>query len=146
LWEKRISLLHRGPLLYRRKSLSWNIFFKVNFVTNVSLYFWNLHKNGHLLIPMKSILWNKILVLYIEHNPNIFDPLWSGHWVKTLFSFIFFTFERYILYNKPHGYFCLSSNINPPYYTVWFLSAHENWEQTDLQFWDRQWCRRINTI
>jgi hypothetical protein len=62
-----------------------------------SLYFWNLHNILHLLIPMKSILWRKkVLDLYIVHDPKCFDQQWSGHWVITLFLFIFVTFERFV--------------------------------------------------
>jgi hypothetical protein len=31
------------------------------------------------------------------HDPKCFDQRCSGHWIKTLLSFIFVTFERYVI-------------------------------------------------
>jgi hypothetical protein len=69
----------------------------VHFVTKVSLYFWNLHKILCLLIPMKSILWEKkILDPYIVHDPKSRDQWWRGHWVTKFIVAIFGTFGRYV--------------------------------------------------
>jgi hypothetical protein len=65
---------------------------------------------GHVLNIVGTLLWNKknpknikkknivknFFDLYIVHDTKCFDQRWSGHWVKTLFPFIFVTCERYV--------------------------------------------------
>jgi hypothetical protein len=78
--------------------------FNVYFVTNVSLYFWNLRKILHILIPMKSI--------FLGKN---FGPLYSAWPKRSLGPKIFFCDFRYFwkVCNKPQGYFCWKCKKSP---------------------------------
>jgi hypothetical protein len=93
---KKVIQEKRGGPCVLTKSLYWNIFFRCIFFTKVSLYFWNLRKILHLLYPWSPYCEKKFWDLYIVHDLKCFDQRWSGHWVKTLFAFIFVTFERYV--------------------------------------------------
>jgi hypothetical protein len=62
------------------------------FVTKVSLNFWYFDTHEVNIVRKKMLdLYNLYTVV---HDPKCFDQRWSGHWVKTLFSFIFVTFEK----------------------------------------------------
>jgi hypothetical protein len=66
------------------------------YILSLRLYLWNLCKILRLLIPMKSMLWKKILDPYIVHVPKRRDQWSRGHWVKQIFFAIFGTFGRYV--------------------------------------------------
>jgi hypothetical protein len=112
--------------VYRRKSLSWNIFFRCIlslrevyvfeiyvkscfFWYPLSLCFWNLRKILLLLIPMKSILWKQIFGPLYSAWPKMFWPTMKRSLAPNTF-FIYFRFF-WKVGNKPQGYVCPSSNI-----------------------------------
>jgi hypothetical protein len=111
VFENEEFLYYSGVPLCTDENLYPGISFLVHFVSKISLYLWNLCKILNLLIPTKTILWKLILDLYIVHDPKCFDQLWRNHLVKTLFVYFHYFWK---VCNKPLGYFCPSSNINPP--------------------------------
>jgi hypothetical protein len=46
-------------------------------------------------------------------DPKCFDLQGSGHWVRTLFSFIFVTFERYVVTNLRGTFVPVPISTNP---------------------------------
>jgi hypothetical protein len=72
----------------------------VQFVTKVSLYFWNLRKILHLILYTWSPYCEKIFL-----DPyTVPDQWWSGHWAKKNFCCYFWYFWK--VSNKSQGYFC----------------------------------------
>jgi hypothetical protein len=110
--------------VYRRKSLSWNIFFN----------FW---------YPWSPYCGKKYLDLYIVHDPKCFDQRWSGHWVKSLLLLILVTLERYVTNLRS-----TRSNINSPRVDrkVYFFYFAKYKINTKLKFISRNFVPLISQI
>jgi hypothetical protein len=83
----------------------------VHFVTKVSLYFWNLCKILHLLIPMKSILWIQNFGPFNSAWPKKLGPMRK----QSLGQTNLFCYFRYFwkVCNKSQGYFCSKCKKSP---------------------------------
>jgi hypothetical protein len=94
--ERRISLLHRGPLCTDKNLYPWIPFFSC-ILSLGQVYIFEIYVKFCIFwYPWSPYCEKKILDLYIVYDPKCFEQRWSGHWVKPLFSFIFVTFERYV--------------------------------------------------